>query len=460
LTELLAAAKYEKSLRLARADFWRFRLLMHKRLKVGWWQREVSEKLQQFHADYKAGLRPQLIITAPPQHGKSTIINDFLLWSIGKDSELSDSELKIIYASFSDALGVRANRRIQRYIATKRYQDIFPKFAPTHKTLDLILYGEDGYFRNTTIGGAITGESMTWGVIDDYTKGRAESNSATIRDKVWEWFTSDFSTRFSDDGAFLCICTRWHVDDLIGRLVEMKPSTKVLKYHALAEHDEPNRKQGEPLFPEHKSVEFLNDIKSVMSAAAWNSLYQQNPTIAEGNFFKPDFINTVDALPSGLQVVRAWDFAGTANGGDYTVGLKFGYDKHNREGYIIDIVRGQYAPEDVERVLLATAQADGRAVKILLPQDPAQAGKYQAKNFIKLLSGYSVTAERVTGDKETRASSVAAQANIGNIKASRGAWNRLFIEELRLFPNGVNDDQVDALSDSFNNFVNKKSGSF
>lgn len=428
---------------------------MHKRLKVGWWQREVSEKLQQFHADYKAGLRPQLIITAPPQHGKSTIINDFLLWSIGKDSELSDSELKIIYASFSDALGVRANRRIQRYIATKRYQDIFPKFAPTHKTLDLILYGEDGYFRNTTIGGAITGESMTWGVIDDYTKGRAESNSATIRDKVWEWFTSDFSTRFSDDGAFLCICTRWHVDDLIGRLVEMKPSTKVLKYHALAEHDEPNRKQGEPLFPEHKSVEFLSDIKSVMSAAAWNSLYQQNPTIAEGNFFKPDFIGVVQSMPDvpRIQYVRAWDLAATANGGDYTVGVKLAYDSSTRTAYIVDVVRGQYAPEDVERVILTTANNDGRQCKIRIPQDPGQAGKAQARNFVRLLQGFSVISETVSGDKETRAGAIAAQANIGNVVMINSSWNRAFIEELRLFPNGVNDDQVDALSDAYNNFV-------
>jgi len=139
-TELLKAAKYERALRLARSDFWAFRLLMHKRLKVGWWQKEVSYKLQQFHTDYLAGLRPKLIITAPPQHGKSTIINDFLLWAIGKDSQTDENELKIIYASFSDALGTRANRRIQRFTSTQRYQDIFPKFKVTHKTLDLILY--------------------------------------------------------------------------------------------------------------------------------------------------------------------------------------------------------------------------------------------------------------------------------------------------------------------------------
>jgi len=79
-----------------------------------------------------------------------------------------------------------------------------------------------------------------------------------------------------------------------------------------------------------------------MSAAAWNSLYQQNPTIAESNFFKPDFIETVDAIPNNLQLVRAWDFAGTANGGDYTTGVKIGYDITTKTAYIVDVVRGQY----------------------------------------------------------------------------------------------------------------------
>jgi hypothetical protein len=409
LNVLLMKAESELAKRLARSSFWHFRLYLHKRLKVGWWQKEVSYQLQLFYEDYVSGLRPQLVITAPPQHGKSTIINDFILWAMGKDSDYPESELKIIYASFSDALGTRSNRRIQRFIATQKYKGIFPNFNQTHKTLDLILCGQDGYFRNTTIGGPITGETMDWGVIDDYTKGRAEANSATIRDKTWEWFTSDFSTRFSDQGAFLCICTRWHVDDLIGRLVEVKPSIKVLKYHAIAEHDEQYRKQGEALFPEHKSLGFLKEIKSILPCAAWNSLYQQNPTIAEGNFFKPDFIETVDALPAGLQIIRAWDFASTANGGDYTVGLKLGYDSRNKLVYVVDVVRGQYAPEDVERILLNTAQRDGKQVKIRIPQDPAQAGKYQVKNFVKVLQGFSVKAERVSGDKETRAFPVASQ---------------------------------------------------
>lgn len=457
----LSAAKHEKVRRDAAKSFWHFRLLLHPKLKKGWFHKEMSIELQQFYDDFLAGKRPQLVIQAPPQHGKSVVINDFLIWIIGKDSKNPQSELKLIYAAFSDGLSTRANRRIQRYINAPEFKWIFPNFKPTNPvTQNLISYGQDGYFLNTTTGGAITGQSMDIGIIDDPVKGRESANSETIREKTWEWFTSDFSTRFSDQGAFLCILTRWHIDDVIGRLIDADPSVKVLRYPAIAERDEPNRKQGEPLFPEHKSIEFLDLIRQRMPAASWNSLYQQNPTLAEGNFFKPDFIEIVDAIPEKIEFCRAWDFAATANGGDYTVGLKLGYDKASKTPYVVDIVRGQYGPEDVERLLLNTAKSDGRFCKIRLPQDPGQAGKAQVRNLTRLLSGYPVIAETVTGDKETRAAPAAAQANIGNLKMLRSAWNKKFTDELRLFPNGVNDDQVDGLSDAYNHFTVLKIGSF
>jgi predicted phage terminase large subunit-like protein len=464
--ELLAAAKYEKALRLARSDFWRFRLMMHKRLKVGWWHKQASYEIQQWWEDVLAGKRPKLLIEAPPQHGKSTLVSDLSLWIIGKSTELPDdhqlAQLKAIYAAFSDRLSTRANRYVQRYTKTKIYKDIFPNYTATKETQEAINFNLDGYFRNTTCGGAITGEAMDIGLLDDVMKGREEANSETIRNKKWDWLVSDFFTRFSECSGLIGIMTRWHVDDPFGRLLEQDPTVKELKYPAIALVDEPNRKKGEALFPEHKSLEFLNSIKNMMTTSIWEALYQQNPTISEGNFFKPDFIPITEIVPDipRLQYVRAWDLAATANDGDYTVGVKMVYDSTSRISYIVDVVRGQYSPEDVEKIILTTAQNDGKQCKIRLPQDPGQAGKSQARNFVRLLQGFTVTAETVTGDKETRAGAIAAQANIGNVYMLRASWNRQFIDELRLFPNGVNDDQVDALSDAYNHCLNKKSGSF
>jgi predicted phage terminase large subunit-like protein len=393
--------------------------------------------------------------TMIPTHN-STIVSDFVLWLIGKDSETETNDIRIIYASFSDRLSKRANKHIQRFTNTQRFKSIFPNHKATKQTQEDISFGDSvGYFRNTTVNGAITGETMDVGILDDVLKGREEANSQLIRDKKWDWIVSDFMSRYSEYGGLIGIMTRWHVDDPFGRLIETDKSIKVLKYKAIAEVDEMHRKQGEPLFPELKSLKFLNNMKSKMTAAIWSSLYQQNPTIADGNFFKPDFMPTVDALPSGLQYVRAWDLAATESGGDYTTGVKFAYSRKDKIGFVVDVVRGQWSSDKVEQVLLSTAQADGIACKIRLPKDPGQAGKSQAKNLVKLLSGFSVITENVSGDKVTRASPVSAQVNVGNIYILRGAWNRSFTEELRLFPNGINDDQVDALSDAYNHFISR-----
>jgi predicted phage terminase large subunit-like protein len=195
-----------------------------------------------------------------------------------------------------------------------------------------------------------------------------------------------------------------------------------------------------------------------LPAASWNSLYQQHPTIAEGNFFKPGFIPIVDAIPPGLTYVRAWDFAATQNAGDYTVGLKLGFDRKNVFKVIVDVVRGQYAPEQVKQLLKATAEKDGRHCKILIPQDPGQAGKAQVQNLVALLQGFSVKAVLPSGSKETRADPVASQVNVGNIGMVRSGWNWALIEELRNFPFGKNDDQVDAFSDAYNHTFQRKRG--
>lgn len=158
----------------------------------------------------------------------------------------------------------------------------------------------------------------------------------------------------------------------------------------------------------------------------------------------------MDALPADItHQVRAWDLASSENEGDFTAGVR---EAKSRDGYIyiVDVQHAQLGPDGVEKRIKQTAELDGKSVAIRLPQDPGQAGKAQAKNFITKLSGFNVKAETVSGDKITRAQPFAAQVNVGNVKMLRGDWNKAFIEELRNFPNGKHDDQVDAGSDAFN----------
>ena len=205
---------------------------------------------------------------------------------------------------------------------------------------------------------------------------------------------------------------------------------------------------GSALWPEKHSIERLR----VMEDAApyvFSGQYRQLPSPPAGGFFKPDRIEIVDALPAEfIKEVRAWDLAASENEGDWTAGPRMLKTKENMI-YIVDMVRGRWGPDGVENTIKQTAQMDGKSVSIRLPQDPGQAGKSQAKNFITMLSGFNVKAETVSGDKITRAQPFAAQVNIGNVKMLRGDWNKALIEELRNFPNGTHDDQVDGCSDGF-----------
>jgi len=274
-------------------------------MKKGWWQQEIAGHLQQFYEDFVAGKRPKLVIQSPPQHGKSEQVVDFISWVCGKNPDL-----RVIYTSFSDRLGVRANLRMQRLLDSAKYQRVFPDLKINARNVATVsaqvlrnreileFIGREGYFRNTTVNGSITGEGLDIGVIDDPVKGREEASSETIRDKTWDWFTDDFFTRFSEHAGLLAILTRWHVDDPIGRFIERMPGVKVVSYPAIATEDEEHRQKGEALFPELKSLEFLLERKGIMFPPYWEALYQQNPIIQEGELFKPDQIGIIDALPT------------------------------------------------------------------------------------------------------------------------------------------------------------------
>jgi predicted phage terminase large subunit-like protein len=175
--------------------------------------------------------------------------------------------------------------------------------------------------------------------------------------------------------------------------------------------------------------------------------------------FKPAMMPIIEPtmLPNIIEKVRTWDLASSAKG-DFTVGLLLGraYAPGTFDSIyiVLDIVRFRGAPEEVRKTVLAVAARDGYGTKVWLPRDPAQAGADQADSYIRMLSGYRVAAERMSGDKATRADAVASQANIGRVSFLRAAWNASFLEELAAFPRGQHDDQVDALSLAFSKLEN------
>ena len=252
----------------ARENFWAFLLWMQPELLVSWWQFDVAQNLQQFYDDFEAGKRPKIVVEAPPQHGKTTLVEYFIAWCAGKNPNL-----RVFFASYSEDLGIRVNQDLQRIYTSERYLLCFPKTTIADQNVvtqegrylrnsSVIQYvGSHGSFRNTTVDGQINGQGLDLGFIDDPIKGRAEALSKVTRDKTWNWLTDDFFTRFSDQAGMLMIMTRWATDDPVGRWIVRFPETKILRYPAIATEDETFRKKGEPLFPAHKSLEFLMERK-------------------------------------------------------------------------------------------------------------------------------------------------------------------------------------------------------
>jgi predicted phage terminase large subunit-like protein len=452
----------------SRESFWAYRKYIAPQMLLGWWQREVALELHRFWLEFRAGRRPRLLLQSPPQHGKSTMVTDFLSWVIGQDPTL-----KIIFSSYSDRLGTVTNLRLQRIFNNPKHAAIFGDIRgdmPGQSNSEVIEFCDGkGVFRNTTVQGAVTGEGLDIGVIDDPIKGRAEASSQVTREKTWNWFTDDFLPRFSDHAALVMIMTRWHLDDPAGRLLERYSGVRSLRYPALAEQDEVHigldgrsfiRKEGEPLFPELKSLVFLDKQRSIMTRAGWQSIYQQTPIAVGGDMFPIDKVELVSELPAQDRVrasVRYWDKAGTKDGGAFTAGvLMLRMDKGT---FIVgDVRRGRWSALDRERMITQTAELDRKVydrTRVYVEQEPGSGGKESAEATIRSLAGFAVEADRVSGSKEVRADPFAAQWQAGNVRLLSAPWTREYLSEHECFPAGRYKDQVDASSGAFNKLASK-----
>ena len=261
--------------------------------------------------------------------------------------------------------------------------------------------------------------------------------------------------------------TRWHEDDIIGRIERSDDADEwvIVNLPAIAEDDDPlGRKPGEALNPERYPVEKLLDIKRVLGRS-FNALYQGRPTEQEGEAFKASWFrnHVVDRIPLSItnkqrwEFVRFWDLAATQNAGDYTAGVLIAKEKYSKTYYILDCVRGQWSTDKRNRIMMETAARDQvkygeiGSIKIFFEQEPGSAGKDVAKHITKMMAGFSVKAIKTTGSKELRADPYSAQLEAGNIYIIKnGEWVEAFIDEHCIFPNGKNDDQVDAASGAFN----------
>lgn len=425
-----------------------------------------------------SGALSRLMVFAPPQHGKSELVSKRLpaFW-LGKRPDDP-----VILASYGASLAERSSRAARDIVESQEYRALFGDLA----TIDLEVpietrrdsravqfWGLNGYrgaMLAVGVGGPVTGQGAMLGIIDDPFENWEQAQSPTYRDRVWEWWRGTFRTRILEGGAVVLIMTRWHEDDLAGRLLQDQGERwHVLRLPALAESQEERdkrnermglptgqpdplgRKAGAPLAPSRFSRKAMLETKGDVGALVWAGEYQGAPTLPEGNRFKREWFQIVDGAPARAQRVRYWDKAATEGGGAYSSGVLLA--RARGETYVEDVARGQWSTGNRRDVMLQTAQLDRQRyghVLTYIEQEPGSSGKDSVNDEIRMLAGFAVYPDRPTGDKDIRLEPFAAQAEARNVILVRGSWNGAYIEELCAIPNGTYRDQADATAGAFN----------
>lgn len=400
------------------------------------------------------GETKRLIINVPPRSGKTLFVSQmFPAFCMGLNPASS-----FILTSYSKTLASNNTYMIRELMRHEVYQSIFSDTQPVIKddsqARDEFRTEVGGMVYGVGAGGTITGKGAgAMGdlfsgaiLIDDISK-PSDALSETMRANTIEWFRGTLESRKnSPDTPIIIIMQRLHEQDLSGWLLDggNGEEWELLKIPAL-------REDGSSFWPKQFPVSMLERLEK-SNPYTFAGQYQQLPAPKEGGDFKPGNIQIIDALPAGLRFVRGWDLAATTKKtSDYTATIKLA----EKDGivYIAHGNRFKGSPDEVEAAIVQMAELDGRNTEASLPQDPGQAGVAQKQNISRKLKGHRFEFSPETGDKRSRAGPFAAQVNVGNVRMLKGEWNEEFIHELQLFPNGKNDDLVDASSRAYNRAV-------
>src|SRR5690606_32030379 len=286
------AARQELARReLAKNHLLPFILRFNATYQPGWVHKDICDKLEWFSAAVAAGESPRLMIFMPPRHGKSEIgSRNFPAWHLGRYPHH-----EFIGCSYGSDLANGFSRKVRDLVKDTAYSAVFDQCAinKDSQSVEAWLTTKGGGYAAAGVGGPITGRGAHVLLIDDPIKNREDAESAQKREAVWDWYTSTAYTRLAPGGGVLLILTRWHDDDLAGRLLKKMAEGEgdqwvVVEYPAQAVHDELFRKAGEPLHPARYDHDALERIKRAVGPRDWQALYQQNPTPEDGDYFNKD----------------------------------------------------------------------------------------------------------------------------------------------------------------------------
>lgn len=385
----------------------------------------------------------RLALFLPPGSAKSTYGSVlFPPWYLARRPDAA-----IIAASHTAELAERWGRKVRNLIA-EHSLELGISVAGDNKAAGRWETSAGGEYFAAGVGGAIAGRRADLAVIDDPVRSREDADSKKVRDAQWDWYKFDLLTRLKPRAAIVLIQTRWHEDDLAGRILsEEGDRWRVISLPMEAEDNDPlGRSPGDPLWPEWFTDQMRADAKR--DPRVWSALYQQRPVPDDGAYFLRDWLRPVEQLPplETLRVYGGSDYAVTADGGDYTVHVVVGVDPEDRI-YVLDVWRRQAASDewveawcDLVRKWrpIEWAEETGQIKAGVGPFLDRRARERRAYCYRRQFP--------TRGDKAVRAQSIRGRAAMGGLYLPISApWRAEFESELLRFPAGVHDDQVDAL---------------
>lgn len=466
----------ERARRRARRSLFDFALyLAPPGYQFGWHHALLYRHLD----DFAQGRRKRLIVQMPPGHGKSEGASRNLpAYLFGQNPDA-----RIIACSYTMDLAAEMSRDVQLIMDRPEYAAVFPKtriagpgvrtgFMGARRTAEIFdVVGRRGRYKCAGVGGGIAGWRLDFGIIDDPVKDRQAANSPVQREALWRWFAGVFSTRQAKDAGIVLVTTRWHTDDLAGRLIARMESGEgepwdVLSLPAPAEgdlHPDDPREEGEPLWPWFKDREAL-DKQKALDPFDFAALYQQKPR-NEGNVEWPEEFFTgpgfwFDDWPAWLPLkVMALDPSMGVDGkaGDYQALILYGRDQHGAEYVEADLAK---RPPVAARAPDGTALTDGMVEHAVREYDRfgPECLALEVNQFQQLLSvpirheaarrGVPV---RIVGvdnrvNKEVRIRRLGDPLGQRKLRFKRNSpGTRLLVQQLKEFPTGDKDDGADAL---------------
>lgn len=458
--------KQERLKLIAPTSFAHFLGYSNPKYQLEWFHKLIAEHCQML----LEGKIKNLMVFMPPQHGKSEIISrNFPAWALG-----NNPDLKIVGCSYSSDLAEQFSRSIQRTIDSREYQDIFPDTylsgSPLKQTeikgylrnVDIFeTVGHRGFYKAVGVGGSLTGTPVDIAIIDDPVKDAAEAYSITYRQRVWNWYNTVLSTRLHNDSRQLFIMTRWHEDDLAGRILKAEPNDwTVLSIPALCENENDNGKSnrhiGDALWEEKHSKSKLEKQKA-RAPREFNALYQQHPTIEGGNIVKRDWFRKIS-----LAEFRALRFNEPIQ---FYLDTAYNKKKRGQDNdpsgilaacrirnyiYLVDAQQVWKEMPDLLRFLPEYMNVHGGNSESKLHVEP----KANGESVVQMLKEVSTLNVKYTptpvDDKEVRLRVVSPRIECGRVFIVEGSWNDDFLDEVCGFPSQPHDEFVDILGYAVN----------